>query len=363
VTPPRPLALVACQGGDHAPGIVACALDVRRGRLEPLAETRSVRDPLFVAAGESPGRLYAACDVDRREDAPTGRAYALALDPSTGDLSCLDEASTGGTTPCHLSPTPDGRFLLVSNFRGPDDVGSGCVLPLEPDGTFTAREPTGTIAHAGSSVHPTRQRCSHVHSITPAPDGRLVHVADLGVDRLAAYRLTAAGQAIPAPEADVSTRPGSGPRHLAFTPDGRLALLVHEMDNSVSALLSGPDGELRETCTLSTLPDGVEHSACADVRVHSSGRFAYASNRGHDSIAIFAVDPATGRLEARGHAPTHGRTPRSFAIDPTGSVMVVANQGSDELVCFRVDLDNGTLSPIGDPLPCPGPICVQIVQT
>ncbi len=360
---PRLLAMIACQGGPDAPGIVVCSLDVAGGRLEPIAETRSVRDPLFLACDARRSRLYAANDVGQAGDGPTGLAHALAIDPDTGKMTHLAKASTGGTTPCHLSLTPDGRLGLVSNFRGPGDVGSGCILPIGPDGAFATDAPIATIRHEGSSVHPTRQRCSHVHSITPSPDGRFVHVADLGIDRLAAYRLGPDGQATAAPHADVRAQCGSGPRHLAFTPDGRLALLVHEMANTVTACLPDADGALREACTRTTLPEGVEDGACAEVRVHPSGRFAYASNRGHDSIAVFAIDSTTGELETRGHAPTLGRTPRSFAIDPTGTTMVVANQGSDELVCFGVDAESGELSPTGDRLACPGPICVQIVGT
>ena len=186
-------------------------------------------------------------------------------------------------------------------------------------------------------------------------------MADLGLDKVMVYRFDpAGGKLLPHDPPAACVAPGAGPRHLAFHPAGRFAYVINEMASTVTAFAyDAPRGVLTEDQTLSTLPPGFHgRSWTAEVRVHPSGRFLYGSNRGHDSIAVFAIDAQTGRLTVIAHEPTQGRTPRHFAIAPTGDWLLAANQDSDTLVVFRIDLQTGRLTPTGSQATAPSPVCV-----
>lgn len=332
----------------RAEGIYVCRLDPASGTLRIQQTVPGVADPSYLALAPDGRRLYAVSEVD------DGAVAAFARDPATGRLTPLNRESSHGASPCHLSVHRD--YVLAANYT----TGSVAALPVRPDGSLAPA--TTVVRHEGSGVHP-RQEGPHAHMVVPDPDGRLILAVDLGLDRIMGYRLDAeSGELTPNEPATAYTspRPGAGPRQIAFHPDGRRAWVLGELDSTLTTCAyDASRGVLRPVETLSTLPDGFAgESTAADMAVAPSGRFVYASNRGHDSIAIFATGGPTGRLTAVGHEPTHGKTPRAFALDPAGVWLLAANQDSDTIVSFRVDAATGRLSPSGQAARIPTPVCV-----
>jgi 6-phosphogluconolactonase len=339
-------------------GIYLFRLDGASGALEPLGTTPAT-NPSYLALDPTGRCLYAVNELKTYGGQPSGTVSAFSVDSATGALKFLNRRLTGGTDPCHVVVSPSGSHVFVANFMS----GSVCVLPVHADGSLG--EASGFVQHRGSSVDPIRQAGPHAHSVTLDPGGRFALVPDLGLDEVMIYRVDARrGTLEPADVPWIATRPGAGPRHVAFHPAGSFAYLINELDSTVVALsYDGWTGALRELQTVPTLPEGFEGpSTCADVQVSPSGAFLYGSNRGHDSLAIFVIDPLAGRLGLVGHELTRGRTPRSFGIDPTGRFLLVANQDSDTIVTFRVHASLGTLEPTGHVAPVPTPVCVKFVS-
>ncbi len=336
-------------------GIYPCRFDPATGALEQTAAPAEMPSPSFLAIDAARSRLFATAEA--RPGKPDGAIGAFSLRRS-GELTFLNEQSSRGSGPCHVTVDKAGRTVLAANYSS----GSVCVLPVDADGRLG--EATQVIQHEGRSVNARRQSGPHAHSITLDPAGRFAFAADLGIDKLMIYRFDAAkGTLSPNDPAWAEVTPGSGPRHIAFHPTGRFVYLINELSNTMTVFAyDATRGALAELQTISTLPPDFEgETTCADVHVHPSGKFVYGSNRGHDSIAIFAVDQKTGRLTAAGSTPTQGRTPRGFALDPTGAFLLAANQDSDNVVTFRVDAQTGQLAPTGHVAKVPVPVCVKFV--
>ncbi len=337
-------------------GIHVFRMDHSSGSLEPVCTAAGIDNPSYLAFDPSQRFLYAVNELKSYEGKPSGTVSAFAVDPMTGTLAFLNKRLTHGTDPCHLLVEKHRKCVLVANFMS----GSVCVLPVLADGSLA--EASHVIQHQGSSIDPNRQRGPHAHSITLDEANGFAFVPDLGLDKLVVYRLDPdRGKLEPHDTPWLAVKPGAGPRHLAFHPSGRFAYLINELDSTVLALLyDGEWGVFRERQVVQTLPEGFSgESACADVQLAPSGAFAYASNRGHDSIAIFRVDQQTGDLTCVGHAATLGRTPRHFGIDPTGMFLLAANQDSDTIVTFRIDPETGGLVPTGHVTSVPTPVCVK----
>jgi 6-phosphogluconolactonase len=248
---------------------------------------------------------------------------------------------------------------LVANFMS----GSVCVLPVLEDGSLG--EASDFIQHHGSSIHPVRQAGPHAHSVTLDEANRFAFVPDLGLDRIMVYRFDPEqgrlkSHAIPW----IEMKPGAGPRHVAFHPNGKFAYLINELDSTLVALsYDGGQGTLEALQIVSTLPEDFRgESTCSDVQVSPSGTFVYGSNRGQDSIVIYRVDQQSGRLTYVGHEPTQGRTPRGFGVDPTGRFLLAANQDTDTIVTFRIDPQTGKLLPTGHVTQVPTPVCVKFLS-
>ncbi len=348
--------------GQKSKGIYRCRFDAATGRLsapELAAETQNPtwldihpRLPALYSAGRP--LLLAANEVGGggRE----GSVSAYAIDRAGGKLTLINRQSSRGSGPCHLSIDPSGRCALVANYGS----GSIAALPVDADGSL--REASAFVQHSGSSVNKSRQQGPHAHWIDVVPGSRFVFTCDLGLDKVLVYELDAAAGSLKARDpAWVSLKPGAGPRHLAFHPTGRFAYVINEMGNSVAVFALEPErGALRELQTVPTLPEGFAgQSSTAEIQAHPSGRFLYGSNRGHDSIVVFAIDSKTGLLSAVQHEPTRGRTPRNFAIDPTGRWLLAANQGTDSVAVFRIDPQTGRLAPTGEKQDVGAPVCVQ----
>jgi 6-phosphogluconolactonase len=305
-------------------------------------------NPSFLALHPSGRYLYA---VNETED---GAVSALAIAPDTGALRFLNRQSSAGRGPCHLTVDAAGRFVLVANYAG----GSVSALPIHADGTLAPA--CAVVQHHGASVHPERQTSPHPHSVTLDAANRFALVADLGLDQVVIYRFDAAqGRLIT--HALAPLRAGAGPRHAAFHPHGRYAYVINELDNTITAFDYDPGaGTLREKQTVRTLPADYDgESFCADIHITPNGRFLYGSNRGHDSLAGFAIAD-DGRLTCLWQLPTGGRWPRNFALDPSGRHLWVANQHSDAITCFLVDAERGRLTFV-DQLSIPQPACVAFV--
>ncbi len=253
-----------------------------------------------------------------------------------------------------------GKTVLVANYGG----GSVEALPLKPDGNLDG--PSAFIQHHGGSLNPQRQQGPHAHFITTDTANRFAFACDLGLDKVLVYKFDPANGSLVANDPpSASVAPGSGPRHLAFAPNGRYAYVINEMKCTLTAFSYDPErGELKELQTLSTLPDGETmkpNYSTAEVEAHPSGKFLYGSNRGHNSIVVFAMDAATGKIAYVENVSTQGKTPRSFGVDPTGRYLLAANQDSDTVIVFRIDQNNGRLTPAGSSIEVGAPVCVKFV--
>lgn len=332
------------QGGSR--GIYRLRLDLASGALTPEGEPTEAVDPSFLAFSPDGTRLYAVNETGQSRDDASGAVSAFAVDRGTGALTFLNKQPSGGAAPCHLSLDREGRHVLVANYWG----GTVAVLPIDKHGLGPR---SALVQHDGVGPHP--------HWIHVDATGRHAIVSDLGLDALFVYGFDAArGSLAPAP-AMVPLPPGAGPRHVAFHPDGRHAYVINELSSTLTGFAyDAGAGSLRDLQTVSTLPSGFTgRNSTAEAAVSSDGRFLYGSNRGHDSLAIFAIDGA-GKLSLVGHQPTRGRHPRHFEIDPTGAYLIAANRDSDNLVVFRIDRETGRLEQIGEPVRVPRPVCVRM---
>ncbi len=345
--------------GENSRGIYTSDLDLATGKLsEPRLAAEAV-SPSFLAIHPSGHWLYAVSEIDDLNGRKTGGVSAFAIE-TDGGLRLLNQQPSEGRGPCHVTVDPTGKFALVANYGS----GSAAALPIGADGRLGPA--SSVVQHEGKSVNPQRQEGPHAHSINLDAAGRYAFVADLGLDQVKIYRFDPAnGKLVPADPAFVTLQPGAGPRHFAFHPQGDRAYVNNEMSSTITALHYAPEaGALQETQTLSTLPEGAAqpNNSTAEVQVHPSGRFVYVSNRGHDSIAAYSIDPNSGRLTALGNTPTGGRTPRNFGIDPTGQFLLAANQGTDNVVVFKIDPDTGKLTPTGQEIEVGAPVCVKYLR-
>lgn len=339
-------------------GIHRFELDMDTGKLTAVGATTGVGSPSFLAIAPGGRFLYAVNERGRFRGQRTGSLSAFAIDPRTGDLTLLNQQATGGPGPCHLIVDKTGRHVLAANYSG----GSVCVLPIGDDGRLGER--TAFVQHEGRSVNPRRQKGPHAHSVNLDAANRLAVVADLGLDKVLLYRFDAAkGSLTPNAPPFAKVKPGSGPRHFAFHPTGRFAYAINELASTVTAFAYDAErGALTELQTLATLPEGFDgESYTAEVAVHPSGKFLYGSNRGHNSIVVFAIDAATGRLRLVEHESTQGDWPRHFGVDPTGAFLIAANRRSNDLVVFRIDAATGALTPTGHTATVPAPACVKFL--
>lgn len=328
-------------------GIYVCRFDPASGALTPVQAVPGLANPSFLAVAPGGRHLYAVVEGEE------GQVAAFDRDPQTGGLRELNRQPSGGAAPCHVSLDASGRYALVANYTS----GTLAVLPVDPDGRL--RPATDVIRHEGSGPDPARQDGPHAHMVAPAPDGRAVLATDLGTDAVWVYRLDAAAGRL-VPHGRARARAGAGPRHFAFAPDGRTVYVLNELDSTLTAYAyDGAAGTLTPRQTVPALPEGFAgENTCAQVVVAPDGRFVYGSNRGHDSVATWAVDGASGELRPAGHTPTGGATPRNVALDPTGAWLLAANQGSGTVVSFRRDPDSGALTPTGQVAEIPAPVVV-----
>lgn len=341
-------------------GIYRFRFDPETGGVEGFCLAAEAANPTFLAIHPNGRFLYAVNAVADFRGERTGAVSAFALDAATGELKLLNQQPSAGPGPCHLVVDRTGRHLLVANYVG----GSVASLPLETDGTLGP--PRSVFQHKGSSVNPERQEGPHAHSINLDAGNRFALVADLGLDRVLIYRFDAeAGTLEPHNPPFVALKPGAGPRHLAFHPSGRFAYVINELDSTVTAFsYDGEAGRLTEIQNIPTLPEGFSaENYPSEVLAHPNGYLLYGSNRGHDSLATYRIDPETGCLTLIAYQPSGGGWPRNFNFDSSGRWMIVGNQNSDNLLVFRVDPESGLLAQVGPTLAAPAAICFKLLPT
>ena len=350
-TPQECLLYVGTYTDHDSKGIYAYRFDSSNGKFTSLGLAAEAAEPSFLAVDSGGRFLYAINETATYNGQPTGAVSAFAVQRDTGKLSPLNQVSSHDEGPAHITLDRTGKYALVSNYT----QGSVVVFPLLKDGRLG--EATSFVQHKGSSVDPDRQQGPHAHAIALSPDNRFAVVADLGLDQLLIYSFDAAKGTLGAKPQIVRTAPGAGPRHLAFSPNGRFLYVLNELQSTVGTYsYNAVTGDLHELQTITTLSKGLlGKNTAAEIEIHPDGRFLFASNRGEDSVAVFAIDPGTGALTHLDTAPTGGKTPRNFAIDPTGSWLLAANQDSDEIVVFRIDRKTGKLAPAGKKLQVSSP--------
>jgi 6-phosphogluconolactonase len=333
-------------------GIYAFRYHPANQELTSLGLAAATASPSFIAISPDERYLYSVSAVVE------GSVSAFRIDARTGKLTLINTASSHGGGPCHLLVDKTGKTLFVANFR----TGSTAALRIRGDGGL--EEPASFSQATGTSKDPIKQTGPHEHSVNIPKDNRFMLVTDLGLDKIFSYRIdTAKALLMPNDPPFVTVQPGAGPRHLAFTPDERFVYVVNEIQSSVSAFhYDAAKGRLNEFQTVSTLPEHYTgENTGAEIEVDPSGRFVYASNRGYDSIAQFAIDPHTGKLSLINQTPTGGKTPRHFALDPTHEYLFAANQDTNNIFLFHVDQKTGRLTPTGKSVEAPSPVCIKFV--
>ena len=330
-----------------AKGIYHYKLNLESGQITGGTLVAEAKDPTFLAVHPNGDVLYAANEVN----GGAVSAYAIEAD---GTLKPINQQSAKGDGTCHLTVDGSGKVVLAANYGG----GSIVALPIKEDGALG--EATAFVQHTGSSVNAARQKAPHAHAIYADHNEKFVYACDLGLDKVLIYRLGENGTLTAANPPHAEVPPGSGPRHLAFHPNGGYAYVINEMLNTISVFKHDEDtGALESIQLVPTLPpDFKGRNSTAEIFVHPNGRFVYGSNRGHDSIAVFAVNEQTGQLKAIDHTPTGGKTPRNFAIDPTGMWLIAANQDTNDFHVFKIDPASGKLAATPHSAQVGAPVCV-----
>lgn len=356
--PDKFLVFIGTYTGRESKGIYAYELSLKDGSLHRIGLATESSNPSFLAIHPNQHLLYAVNEVDNVDGKRGGAITGFIIDAKAGKLTRINDASTGGAGPCHLSVDRSGKYVLAANYSG----GSVCAVAINEKGELGKQ--TAFIQHTGSSVNKDRQNEPHAHSINLDLQNHFAVAADLGLDKVFVYKFDPNnGTLSPNNPPFAQVAPGSGPRHFAFHPNGRNAYVINEIACTVTAFSYTQDqGTLKELQTISTLPHGVaKGDSTAEVQVHPSGRFLYGSNRGNNSIAAFSIEPLTGKLKHIANESTRGKTPRNFGIDPTGTYLIAANQDSDTLAVFKIDQTTGALHGVGDTVPAPKPVCVKFL--
>lgn len=346
--------------GQGSKGIYLAEFDPGSGELKLVGLAAEVDNPTFLALHPSGKYLYAVGEISNFHGKKAGAVSAFAIEPKTGKLTLLNQQSSEGAGPCHVTVDKTGKCVLVANYGG----GSVASLPVGADGKLG--EAASAIQHEGSSVDKGRQSAPHAHSINVDPANRFAFAADLGLDKILIYKLDpATAKLTPHDPPFAATPAGGGPRHFAFHPSAKFAYVCNEMQSSVTAFSYDADkGTLTALHTLSTLPEDYTKpgNSTAEVQVHPSGKYVYVSNRGHDSLAIFSIDEKTGKLTAVGHQPIGGKTPRNFGIDPSGKYILACGQGSASVHVHKIDPATGKLELTDAKIEVANPVCVKFLK-
>jgi 6-phosphogluconolactonase len=338
-------------------GIYRLPFNSQTGVLGEPSLAAQTENPSFLALHPNNRYLYAVGELPEFQGEKGGSVSAFALTPASGALRPLNAVSSKGGGPCHLLPSPSGKFVVVANYGG----GSTASYRIAPDGELS--QASGFVQHEGSGPNERRQKGPHAHGIAIRPVGAelIAHVADLGIDRVLHFRIEADGSLTPWPtQPFAALAPGAGPRHVITHPSQPLAFVINELNSTITSFAIHPQtGVWTQAHTVSTLPAGyAEESTTAEIALHPNGKVLYGSNRGHDSLAVFALDPDTGGMTLTGHVSTEGKSPRNFAVHGGGEWLIAANQNSGNLTVFRIDASTGMPTYTGQSVAVDTPVCV-----
>ncbi|GAA4313701.1 6-phosphogluconolactonase [Nibribacter koreensis] len=340
-------------------GIFGYRLNEETGELTQVLRVKAGPNPSYLAITSDRKYLYAVNEVTEHEGQKSGAVSAFAIDPTTGNLTFLNRQPSLGGAPCYISLDEKNQMALVANYVG----GNVTALPLQEDGKL--KSATDMDQHVGKGPKP-QQEAAHAHCILPAPGNQFVVAVDLGIDQIISYKLNASagGTLERQPQPAFQAKAGAGPRHLTFHPNKRFAYVMNELDGTISALRFQQDkGSFTEIETVSAIPKGYTGQVSgADIHVSPDGRFAYASNRGHNSIGVFKIEEESGKLTLVQHMSTHGDWPRNFTLTPSGKLMVVANQRSNNITTYHVNRQTGHLTYTGKSIELSSPVYLQVVK-
>jgi 6-phosphogluconolactonase len=358
-TPAEYMVYVGTYTGPKSKGIYSFKLDMKPGQLTSQGVVEGVVNPSFLAIHPSEKFLYSVCEIGNFHGKRAGGVSAFAVH-ADGSLTLLNQQSSVGAGPCHLTVDATGKNILVANYGG----GSVASLPIDKEGKL--RPHTAFIQHEGVDAKTGKPLTPHAHSVNLDAANRFACVADLGLNKILVYKFDADKGTLTLNDAPLAVLPpNSGPRHLAFHPNGKFAYVINEQGMTVTALAYDAEkGQLTTLQTIDTIPAADRDQiglSTAEVRVHPSGKFVYGSNRGHDTIVVFAIDPKTGKLTYVENTRTEGKTPRNFFIDPTGTYLLAENQNSDSIVVFRIDQETGKLTSTGHTAEVPSPVCIRMI--
>jgi 6-phosphogluconolactonase len=353
------IAFVGTYTQGAAEGIYAYRYNAADGSMSSLGLVATTPNPSFLALHPNGELLYAVNEGD--PDSPTdGSISAFSIDQATGGLTFLNKVDSMGAAPCHIVVDHTGKFVFAANFVG----GNVVSYRLGADGSIGER--ASLIQHEGSSVHP-RQEAPHAHEVVLSADNSHLFVPDLGMDRVMVYQINAETGELTANDPPAAVlNPGTGPRHMEFHPDGDHAYVIGEINSTITTFaFDAATSAFTSKQVVSTLPADFEgESSTAEIEISADGKFVYGSNRGDDSIAVFAVDAAEKTLTPVEHAPIQGETPRNFVIDPSGAYLFSENQNTNNIVQFSRDAATGKLTPTGQVLTdAPTPVCMVFLPT
>ena len=343
-------------------GIYSYQFDEISGKLTPSGVAAETVNPSFLVVAPNKKFLYAVNELQNYKGEASGGVTAFSLDAKTGKLRELDEVASRGADPCYISFDRTGKYLLVANYTG----GTVAVFPVSADGHI---RDASSVEDDKGALGPNKERQEHAHAhwIETSARNRFAYVSDLGLDRVLIYKFDSAKGMLSSEATGPSDTsffsatlaPGTGPRHIAFSKNGNFMYVLGEMDSTVTVFANDSKETFRSIQKISALPAGFSgKNDAAEIAIHSSGNFLYTSNRGDDSIAVFSIDPATGKLTFVQRASTEGNAPRNFAVDPSGSHLLVANQDSGNIVEFKIDSATGKLTSKGEVAKVPAPVCL-----
>ena len=347
--------------GGESKGIYRSALDEGSGELSDPVLAAELENPSFLVVSPDQNYLFAVSENEKFKGDEGGGVSSFAISED-GGLTLINQVNSGGGAPCHISIDPEGKCLLVANYMG----GSTSSYQITVDGKIVSPAAEGFIQHEGQGAQLPRQASPHAHSVNVDPSSKRAYVADLGLDKVLIYKLdAAAGTIVPNDPPFLKLPDATGPRHFSFHPSGKWAYTNLEMSLQVAALGHDPEtGALNVLEIESTVPDGTgrKGNSTAECLVHPTGKWVYVSNRGHDSIAAFAIDQKTGKLDFIEREFTQGKTPRNFGIDPSGKFLIAGNQGSGNVVVLKIDQDTGSLNPTGHEIELPAAVCIRFLR-
>ena len=339
-------------------GIYRSELDTATGKMAPPKLVAKLTNPSYLCIHPSGDYLYAVTETVRGAGGEDARVMAYKIE-ANGDLTLINSQRAEGDIPCYVSTDKEGKLAFVANYGN----GSLAMLPINNDGSLKAA--VSVVQHEGSSVNQQRQMGPHAHSILFDRSEKWLCSADLGIDKVLTYRVDRdKNKLVPAPVPFLQQPAGAGPRHLDFSPDGKWAIINNELTSSVTlAACDSEKGSFTSKDLQSTLPADYKEpgNSTAEALFSPDGSFAYVSNRGHNSIAIFKVDRTQGKLIPLGHESTRGKVPRNFRFDPTGKYLLAENQDSDSIHSFEFDSKTGKLKPTGESIEVGMPVCIKFL--